>query len=50
MEAAGGCKTVAGTCFRGCGACAQYDPKIILGAKTLDPKRDACSGSQESHT
>ena len=39
VEAAGGCKTVAGTYFRGHGACTQLDPKVILGAKTLDPKR-----------
>ena len=34
--------------FRGRGACTQYDPKIILGAKTLDPKGDAYHGSWES--
>ena len=44
-EAAGGCKTVAGTYFRGRGACTQYDPKIKVGAKTLDPKGDAYYGS-----
>ena len=38
VEAAGGCKTVAG----------QYDPKAILGEKTLDPKGDAYCGSKES--
>ena len=48
VEAAGGCQTVAGTCFRGCGACTQYPPKVILGAKTLDPKGDAYYGSYES--
>ena len=41
-EAAGGCKTVAGAHFRGRGACTQYDPKVILGAKTLDPKGAYC--------
>ena len=41
VKAAGGCKTVAGAYFRGRGACSQYDPKVILGAKTLDPKSDA---------
>ena len=33
VKAAGGCKTVAGAYFRGRGACTQYDPKIVLGAK-----------------
>ena len=37
--------TVAGAYFRGRGACTQYDPKIILGAKSLDPKGDAYYGS-----
>ena len=41
VEAAGGSKTVAGAYFRGRRACAQYDPKGILGAKTLDLKGDA---------
>ena len=41
VKAAGGCKTVAGAYFRSRGACTQYDPKVILGAKTLDPKCDA---------
>ena len=41
MEAAGGYKTVASAYFRGRGACIQYDPKVIVGAKTLDPKGDA---------
>ena len=41
LEAVGGYKTVAGAYFRGRGACTQYDPKVILGAKTLDPKGDA---------
>ena len=45
VKAAAGCKTVASAYFRGRGACAQYDPKIILGAKTLDPKGDAYYGS-----
>ena len=45
VEAAGGYKTVAGAYFRGSGVCAQYDPKIIVGAKTLDPKGDAYYGS-----
>ena len=45
VEAAGGCKTVAGAYFRGRGACIQYDPKVIVGAKTLGPKGDACYGS-----
>ena len=45
MEAAGGCNTVAGAYFRGRGACTKYDPKVILGAKTLDLKGDACYGS-----
>ena len=43
VEAAGGCKTVAGAYFRGRGACTQYDPKVIL-----DPKGDAYYGSSES--
>ena len=41
----GNCKTVAGTYFRGSGACTQCDPKVILGAKTLDAKGDAYHGS-----
>ena len=45
VEAAGGYKTVAGAYFRGRGACAQYDPKVILCAKTLDRKGDAYYGS-----
>ena len=48
VEAAGNYKTVAGAYFRGRGACTQYDPKVILGANTLDPKGDAYSGSKES--
>ena len=45
-EAAGGFKTVAGAYFRGRGACTQYDPKVIVAAKTLeDPKCDAYYGS-----
>ena len=38
VKAAGGCKTVASAYFRGRAACTQYDPKVLLGAKTLDPK------------
>ena len=35
--AAAGCyRTVAGAYFRGRGACTQYDPKVIVGAKTLE--------------
>ena len=45
VEAAGGCKTVASAYFRGRGVCTQYGPKVILGAKTLDPKGDAYYGS-----
>ena len=45
VEAAGGFKTVAGAYFRGRGACAQNGPKVITGAKTLDPKRDEHYGS-----
>ena len=45
VEAAGVCKTVAGAYFHGRGACTQHDPKVILGAKTLDHKSDAYSGS-----
>ena len=45
VEAAGGFKTVARAYFRGRGACSQYDPKVIVGAKTLDPKCDAYYGS-----
>ena len=41
----GGYKTVAGAYFRGRGACAQYDRKVIEGAKTLDPIGDAYFGS-----
>ena len=48
VKAAGGCKTVAGAYFRGRGACTQYDPKVILGAKALDPKGDAYYGSYGS--
>ena len=46
VKAAGGCKTVSGAYFRG--ACTQYDPKVILGAKTLDPTGDAYCGSWAS--
>ena len=45
VKAAGGCKTVASAYFCGCGPCTQYDPKVILGAKALDPKGDAYYGS-----
>ena len=45
VEAAGGYKAVASAHFRGRGACTQYDPKLIVGAKTLDPKGDAYYGS-----
>ena len=45
VKVAAGGKTVASAYFRGRGACAQHDPKIILGAKTLDPKGDAYFGS-----
>ena len=41
MEAAGSYKNVAGACFRGRGACTQYDPKVIVAAKPLDRKGDA---------
>ena len=49
VKAAGGCKTVAGAYFRGHGVCTQYDPKVILGAKSLDPKGDAAYSSSESY-
>ena len=49
VKAAAGGKTVAGAYFRGRGACTQYDPKVILCAKTLDPKGDAYYSSQESY-
>ena len=45
VEAAGGYRPVAGAYFRGRGACIQYDPIVIVGAKTLDPKGDAYYGS-----
>ena len=45
VEAAGGYKTVACAYFRGRGACTQYDPKVIRGARTLDPRGDAYCGS-----
>ena len=44
-QAAGGQKTVARAYFRGRGACSQYDPKVIVGARTLDPPSDAYYGS-----
>ena len=37
VKGAGGCKAVAGAYFRGRGACTQYDPIVILGAKSLGP-------------
>ena len=49
VKAAAGGKTVAGAHFRRRGACALYDPKVILGAKTLDLKGDAYYSSQESY-
>ena len=48
VEGAGDYKTLARAYFRGRGACTQYDPKVILGAKTLIPKGDAYYGSWES--
>ena len=45
VEAAGGYKTVAIAHFGGRGACTQYDPKVIVGAKTLDLKGGAYYGS-----
>ena len=45
VEAAGGYETVACAYFHGRGACSQYDPKVIVGAKALDPKCDAYYGS-----
>ena len=45
VEAAGSYKTMVGAYFRGRGACTQYDPKVILGAGTLDPRGDAYYGS-----
>ena len=45
VEAAGGYKIMAGAYCRGRGACTQYDPKVIVGATTLDPKGDAYCGS-----
>ena len=50
VEAAGGYKTVAGAYFRGRGACIQYDPKVIVGAKSLDPKGDAYCGYRGHNT
>ena len=47
-KAAAGGKTVAGAYYRGRGACTQYDPKVILGAKAQDPKGDAYYSSPES--
>ena len=45
VKAAAGGKTVASAYFRGRGACAQHDPKVIVGARSLDPKGDAYYGS-----
>ena len=44
---AGGCLPVEAACayFRGRRACSQYDPKVMVGARTLDPKGDAYYGS-----
>ena len=44
VKATRGCKTVASAYFCGCVPCTQYDPKVILGAKALDPKGDAYYG------
>ena len=44
VDAAGG-YTVASAYCRGRGACTQYDPKVILGAKSLEPRGDAYYGS-----
>ena len=49
-EAAGGYKTVACAYFRGRGACTQYDPKVIVGARTLDPQGDAYYGFKSHNT
>ena len=45
VDAAGSYKTIAGAYFCGRGACIRYDPKVIVGAKTLDSKGDAYYGS-----
>ena len=45
VEVTGGYKAVEGAYFRWRGACTQYDPKVMLGAKTLDPKGFTYSGS-----
>ena len=45
VEAARGYETVAGAYFRGRGACTQYDPKVIPGARALGPRGDAYYGS-----
>ena len=44
-KAAGGSRIVVGAYFRGRGACTQYHPKVIVGAKTLDLKGAAYYGS-----
>ena len=46
VEAAVDYKAVAGAYFRGRGACTLYDPKFMLGAKTLDSKSDAYYASR----
>ena len=45
VDAAGGYNTVAGAYFLGHGTCTQYNPKVITGARTLDPTGDAYYGS-----
>ena len=47
-EDAGGYETVACAYFRGRGACTQYDPEVIVGAKALDLECDAYYGSSGS--
>ena len=41
FSARGGRWRLACAYFRGRGACSQYDPKVIVGARALDPKGDA---------
>ena len=48
VEAAGSETTVACAYFRGRGACSQFDPKVIVGARTRHPKGDAYYGSYMS--
>ena len=45
VEAAGCFETVAGAYSSGRGACTLYDPKVIVGAKTVNPEGDAYCGS-----